>query len=302
MIIEADGYNLICEETGDGLVITGYEGSGALLDLSSQMRLIGIDKKAFLCCKSLRKVSLPQNIRHMGDWCFSKCDNLESVSIDIQPSGEIFGRGVFEGCVRLKEIVFKNAGPDLSVLLAAGVSHMANDHLLRSDDIGQNFWYEKWDLSLLSMITSQDTESSKSVPLGGEEDISYDGVGSVDGEMSGETNEYVKRIATDKCRLCYMRLLHDTYLSDGHREKIEEYIKDRAYGSRYDWAWMAINEDAVNGPEYMRIYLDVVRPDREEMKAMIESISATGIQTKAYLISEAGKQGSETSALDDLFI
>ena len=302
MIIEAGGYNLICTESPEGLIISDYEGSGAVLDISSDQRITGIDKKVFFCCRSIRKVYLPESIRFIGDWCFSKCDNLEYFSVRALADGRIFSRGVFDGCTRLKEVVFTDSSPDLAVLLAASVAHMSNDHLLRSDDLGQRFWYEKWDISLFALLGADDGVSSKNIPLGGEEDISNDGIGSVDGEMSGETNEYVKRIATGKCTLCYLRLIHNEHLSEESETKIRAYLKERAYGTVSPWAWIALKENEVNGTDHLQIYLSVVSPDKAAIKDMIADLDPAKVQSKAFLISEAAKMSETASILDDLMI
>ena len=131
--IKTDGFILKCEESEGKLTLTGYEGSGAILDLTSYSNLAVIDKKAFLSCKSLRKVYLPSSIEYLGDWCFSKCDNLKTVKIDKPFASNIFGRGVFEGSYRIKEISFGGTdSSSLSKLLALNVSLLPNDHLLRS--------------------------------------------------------------------------------------------------------------------------------------------------------------------------
>ena len=38
MIIETGGYKLICDEADNGLIITSYEGAGAILNISEIMK------------------------------------------------------------------------------------------------------------------------------------------------------------------------------------------------------------------------------------------------------------------------
>ncbi|MBP5298301.1 MAG: leucine-rich repeat domain-containing protein, partial [Lachnospiraceae bacterium] len=194
--------------------IVGYEDMGSVLDISNETEIETIGKKAFLGCKSLKKVFLPESIESLSDWCFSKCNNLKSVKIDLPVKSGIFGRGVFEGCEHLKEISFKDAHKDLSVLLAANVNRLPNEHLLRSEDLGQQGWYEKWDIALMALLNTDDAEGSINTLVCGEEDISTDGIGSVDGEMPGETDDFVKRAAKNKCFLCFLRLMHDSFLKE----------------------------------------------------------------------------------------
>ena len=109
-MLEAGSYGLFTEERDGALYITGYEGEGAVLDLSGENRIAGIEKKAFLNCRTLRKVYLPGSIRGIGDWAFSKCKSLRTVRIDTPGENVLFQRGVFEGCESLMKISF--AGMD----------------------------------------------------------------------------------------------------------------------------------------------------------------------------------------------
>lgn len=276
-------------------------GTEPILDLSTD-NLEEIERKAFLSCKSLKKVILPESIKKLGDWCFSKCSNLKSVEINAPFSGNIFGKGVFEGCDNLCDIRFQETSETLSKLLATTANRLSNDHLLRSDDLGQQSWYEKWDIYLLSILNTDDAEGSLNVTVCGEEDISYDGIGSIDGEMPGETGDYIKNVAKNKCFLCFLRLTYDDYLSPKTAEHLKEYIKDRSFGNEKDYAWLTLKEDCEGMVDYYRLYLSIVTPTKEIMEEMIADLSATQVQAKAFLINEASCIKKGASMLDDLMI
>lgn len=302
MKIEAGSFLLSCEEKSDGLTITSYEGEGAVLDLSGNERILAIGRKAFLGCRSLQKVLLPESIRSIGDWAFSKCRSLRSVRIEKEADGSLFERGVFEGCEKLEEISFRDMSEGASALLAASVTRLENEHLLRAEDPGQRFWYEKWDLSLLSLLRADDAEGSIATALCGEEDISYDGVGMVDGEMPGETDEYVRGIGIGKCLLCYLRLRYPEHMSAEVKTAVEAYLRERSFGKSEDRAWAALKEDFDKNGEYLRIYLDIVRPDRSELLRMIADLKSTQVLAKALLIREAASPGEGNGLFDDLMI
>ena len=282
--------------------IVGYEDMGFVLDISDKTDIEIIGKKAFLGCKSLKKVFLPGSIKSLSDWSFSKCNNLKSVKIDLPVESGLFGRGVFEGCEHLKEISFKDAHKDLSVLLAANVNRLPNEHLLRSEDLGQQGWYEKWDIALMALLNTDDAEGSINTLVCGEEDISTDGIGSVDGEMPGETDDFVKRAAKNKSFLCFLRLMHDSFLKDDKRTLFENYIKARAFGNPKDFAWVTLKEDCEGEVDYYKLYLSIVKPSKDDIKGMVADLSATQVQAKAFLINEAAGNTGESSALDDLML
>ena len=284
------------------MVITGYKGTDAVLDIAGEHRIRAIEKKTFLCCRTLRSVSIPESIEELGDYCFSMCENLCTVSIGGAPRGDIFGKGVFEGCSSLTKIAFDEAGEGLSKLLAAAVNLMSAEHLLRADDIGDNFWYEKWDISLMSMLGSDDNYGVRSLAMGGEEDISYDGLPSVDGEMSVTDNSHMLSIAKKKCELCFLRLKYDDHLSRINRDKIVSYIRERAYGCKNDYAWRYIRDDCDDKTDYTDIYMSVVEPDRETILRMIEDPDTRKVQLKAMLIARARAGADAVSALDDMML
>ncbi len=174
--------------------------------------------------------------------------------------------------------------------------------ILRADDIGDSFWYEKWDISLMSMLGTDDSEGVKGLAMGGEEDISYDGVASVDGEMSVTDNSHMLSIAKNKCALCFLRLKYDAHLSRSNRDRIMSYIRERAYGSKNDYAWRYIRDDCDDKTDYTDIYMSVVDPDRETILKMIEDPDTRKVQLKAMLIAKARAETDAVSALDDMML
>ncbi len=167
-----------------------YEIKDGILDLKDAPLSI-IENKEFWSQRALRKVILPAGIEHIGDWAFAKCINLETVEFacDFRPG--LFGRDVFKGCESLRSVAFAGMDETTALFLALCANRLPYDHLIRSEDVGQKSWYEKWDICLASKLKSDDAEAKMSAALCGEEDISYDGIGSVDGEMPGASADYV---------------------------------------------------------------------------------------------------------------
>jgi len=300
--IEAGGFTLICQGEENNLTVTGFEGMDAVLDLSDFSNIREIGRKAFLFCKSLKRVTLPESIEIVGEWAFSKCSNLKSIKINKAFSGNIFGRSVFEGCESLEKIEFLNSDEGLSKLHALTANMLLNDHLLRGDDLGEDSWYEKWDIYFLSVLMADEKDANINAVVCGEEDISYDGLGSIDGEMSGETGDFVKDFAKNKCLLCYRRLLYDKKLSQDTRDKINSYIRERAFKTETAYSWITLKENCAAQQEYYKIYLDIVKPDKNTLEEMIEDLGSTQVQIKAFLIGEASSSLGGDSFFDNLFL
>lgn len=277
--------------------INGYEVIDGVLDLS-ETSVKRIENKAFWSQKVIRKVILPAGIEYIGDWAFAKCSNLVKIvfGCDFRPG--LFGRDVFKGCENLTSVEFANTDRVVSTLLALCANRLPYDHLLRSDDIGQKSWFDKWDICLATRIKSDDAEAKMSAALCGEEDISYDDIGSVDGEMSGETEDYLWKEACRKCSLCYIRLGNDRYLSSETRKLIEDHIFRNRFGEGDGYSFHTIFEEGEN-ISYLRLYLDIVKCDKQTLSDMINALSPRFVRAKSYLIEESGRTGN---ILDDLML
>ena len=269
------------------MIINGYEIKDGVLDLENETITI-IEDKAFLSARPLRSVILPSSVEHIGDWAFSKCTNLLSVKFAGPHRPGLFGRNVFAGCEKLGRIEFSGSDPVTSKLLALCTNRLAYDHLLRSDDVGLESWYAKWDISLESVLRSDDAQARMSAALCGEEDISYDGIGSVDGEMPGETGDFVQKEEFRKCSLCYIRLSNDRYLREGTRKAIEDHIRSNRLGAGNGSAFYSVFEEGDDVLAYLRIYLDTVKPDARELKEMIAAVPTKDVYARSYLINESG--------------
>ena len=300
MIKETLGAFTLIFEDETREVLTGYEGGEAVLDLSGLKELKTISRKAFLSCKTLRKITLPSCISCIGEWAFSKCINLRSVIIDETFKENIFGKGAFDGCDNLESISFRDSEEGFSHLLALTVNRLKNDYLLRSADLGDKTWYDKWDIYLKSVLSADSEDLEADFATGGEEDLPFIGVGMVDGEMPDEGVDFFRGIEKNKCLLCYMRLKYDKYLTDDMRDILKTFITKRAFGKSPAYAFNTLNEECKGDIEFYKIYMDVVKPDKETIMKMSQTVNPTLIQAKAYLIKQASED--EGSFFDDLLL
>ncbi|MCQ2524785.1 MAG: leucine-rich repeat domain-containing protein [Lachnospiraceae bacterium] len=296
---------LLYEVTGDEVSITGFEGSDAKLSIPDYIEdhpVTSIAKKVFLGLKGLKKVSLPEKLSFVDDWAFSQCIHLTNVEFrGFFPSKT--GRGIFEGCERIENIAIKELmDDDVSFLLAAVVKRLSAQYLMDGSEIGSEDWYGKWDLALTSFLLQSDFEGYSDRALCGEEDISYDGIGSVDGELLGENAAYVRQVGKNKSFLCLLRLRHDKYLSDKTKEVLKSYIIKHSKGATNEAAWFALKEDLKNDTEYFKVYMDVVNPDMDMFNSMLLDMGEELATAKAYLISLRPEKNKTDAFFDDLIL
>lgn len=255
-----------------------------------------ISKKEYLGTTGLREVELPESVTEIGDWAFAQCIHLKHFKCGGNVS---FGKNVFEGCVALETIEIGKEHEDLKYLLAAVVNKLPASQLLRDEDKGQKSWYARFDLSLKAYLSEDDIEGYSDRALCGEEDISTDGIGSVDGELLGETEAYVKEISKGKCKLALLRIMHDHYLNSTMKEFLEVYITKNSLNKGSSGAWLAIKEDYRDDIDMLKLFLEVIKPTDEDIDAMIEDLGGDFAQAKSYLISQKNKS---EDLFSDLFI
>lgn len=304
---KSGGFTLLFEVNNDDntAVLTGYEGADSRLSVPGKVTegdkdypVTVISKKAFLGCNGLREVTLPKEITRIDDWGFAQCIHLNRLSINDADNVPDFGKSVFEGCLRLDEIAVNSEEGALPKLLAAVVNKLPSPFLLRDKDLGHKAWYERWDLGLRAYLAQDDIEGYSDRALCGEEDISYDGIGSVDGELLGEDVSYLKEVSKGKCKLVLLRLMYDKYLSEDTRNYLEKYVTDHSKSHGNEAAWYAIIEDYKDDIEYLKLYMEIVKPDAVTVDSMIMDMGNDLAQAKAYLIREQ-KAENKTDAFFD---
>lgn len=289
--VSCGGFTLLCElnEDGESVVVTGFEGLNAKLEIPGSIEAEGrilsvsaIGRKAFLGCKGLKEVKLSQQVESIDDWGFSQCIHL--VRVEASCENISFGKNVFEGCNRLETIEINGCGEDTGRLLAAAVCRLPAAYLLTDKDKGSEEWFKRYDLSLKAFLDRDDFEGYSDRALCGEEDISYDGIGSVDGELLGESESYLREVGKNKAGLVLQRLKHCRAAEKETIDRLESYVNQHAFGTRNPSAWNAIKEDYKNDTEYLKLYLDVTNPTAETIGLMLENMGSDMAQAKAFLI------------------
>lgn len=308
----------------EGVKIVEYYGTDSILNIPSSVDdtpVISVEKKAFMGCKMLVEVHIPPNVEVIEDYAFAQCTHLQKVVF----KGTLvkMGRKIFEGCKRITNISFSGINDDVSFLAASVVNKLPAVSLLTDSDIGSSFWLKRYDLALKSFIARDDMDGYEDAALCGEEDISYDGIGSIDGEMPGESASFVKEAGKNKCYLCLMRLMHCIDLSDEARECFEKYIINHGPdtgasrnkpgnaanggGSLSDvsirgTSWALVKEDLNNNPEYIELYLNILKPDKDMVAFMLNDIADSRAMLKSVLIGYSNKEETSSDVFAGLML
>lgn len=299
------GYKLNTEDHGDYVYIIGCTTKD--ISLSDELEIpetidgkavTGIERKAFLQQSSLRKIVVPGTVTYIGDWAFSQCRQLETFVLKKGACVDAFvGRGIFEGSERLLNICVGYDEPDeLSLLAALPVKKLPATYLIKDPSFGLEEWYRKLDMAIIDYLKQDDIEGYSDRALCGEEDISYDGVGSVDGELPGESAAYLKEVGKNKAGLAFARLTNKVYITGETKDYLSGYMISRSKGCVSETAWYYILEDRYDDTKALDDYLDIVKPDAKAVKEMIEDVPASKALLRAKLI---GYKSEDTSDFFD---
>lgn len=283
------------EEINGEAVLLEYDGDEARVNVPTYVEKDGrnipitiIGKKAFMGKLIMKEVSLPATIVKLEDWAFANCSHLELFSVregDGAQKPEL-GKGVFEGCKMLESIAFGyEKKDDMSVMLAALVWRLPATYLFMDPDVGRLNWYENWDKALVNFLNQKDDDGYTDRVLCGEEDISYDGIGSVDGELLSDGTNYVIETRKRKAVLCFLRLMHSSHLKDIYRTRFVEYILEHNIDKKSKEGWLVLKEELGGKIEYFKLFEAIGGISTELTDAMITDLAGNYAEAKAYLIS-----------------
>ena len=251
-----------------------------------------VGRKAFLGCKRLRKVLLPETVNMVGEWAFAFCDSLTCVCL---PRRAVeLGKGVFKNDKKLRDILLyeadKTGGDDpaevcdpgtlgneresraVAELLAAAPIYMDAGYLLDILQAGSVEWYNKWDTRLMHILSLKDDEGYHLYVLCGEEDLHFD------------YDQYLEYNREKKAYLCMLRLYNDVYLQDDIRNVLTGYLLDHTIGSGSDAAIRVLLRDHAEDREYYELMIreGVITPSN--LEAVLLKMGDRHPQMKAFLM------------------
>lgn len=279
--ITTGAYRLSVKLENESAIITGYEGTGGRLIVpgfieadGEQRAITHIAPKAFFANKELQQVFLPPSIVGIGDWAFSCCENLREFTLMNMDSSSVFGRGVFDNCHRIENIMIGyEEKDDLSALMAAIIEKMPAEYLLRDEDIGNTNWFVKWDQCLSTFLNEPDVDGYTDLVLCGEEDIFYN-------EPDFAMNKRRK-----KSSLCMLRLLFPASINEDNKKKYTDYILAHNKGCDTEEAWEEILSSHGEDTSYYKLLFDIGGITMDNIDDMLEDMGEYHAEAKAYMLS-----------------
>ncbi|HCM92961.1 MAG TPA: hypothetical protein DIS78_10400 [Lachnospiraceae bacterium] len=259
-----------------------------------------IGRKAFLGCKGLREVTLPEYVDEVGEWAFAFCDNLKSV---VLPAKSLrLGKGIFKNDRKLGDISLYDIDPEgmadrtghkpeensrdreaVAKLLAAVPIYMDAEYLLDTEHAGSCEWYGKWDTRLMHILSLKDDEGYHLYVLCGEEDLHFD------------YDQYLEYNREKKAYLCMLRLRNDVCLSGENRRILVDYLLDHTVGSRSDAAIRVLLRDFGDDRDYYGLMMEEGVISASNLEDILLKMGDRHAGMKAFLI-ESVRGGSGCGA------
>lgn len=299
--LELPGGTLRYAEAEGNVVITGWKGSGSVLELPEEidgLPVTVIEKKAFFDSRQLQQAVLSEKIEEIGDWAFSHCPKLRLVEM---PHHHVnMGKSVFLECPCLTEIRFlewrKTGNPwlsqtgaayeDLGVLLAAAVNMLDAFYLFDPGQVGSPEWFGKWDARMFSLLHLDDQEGYTKQILCGEEDTG-----------STDVNQFIKEKRKFKVRLCLLRLRHPVWLEPSAKAELEAYLLSHNKGCESEETWEVLLEEHGHEQDWFQFFTELGGVTEENFEAMLSDMREEHAEMKAFLI----RYKEETLGRQDFF-
>jgi len=258
----------------DGISINRYRGIAAVVhvpEFIEEKPVIAIERKAFLSCKTIREITLPQSIEEIGDWAFAHAEQLRTITIPNHALRR--GKELFLGCVRLKEIIVDTRSDmreyGLGRMMSIAVTALGDYFLFDPVDIGSDTWVERWDSKLLDLIRLDDLDGFEELWTCGEED--YEG-------KDYDIKSYPVEKRKMKLRIVYFRLLHPYKLSSQMESELTAYLRIAPE------SWEIIRAEHANDLEYYKLFANAGCITQENFDTLLADLSDSGAEIKAYML------------------
>lgn len=251
-----------------------------------------IGSKAFLSCKNVCEINLPDTITEIGDWAFAHMKELKKITVPANKM--VIGRDAFLDCCSLQEIVIsydsdENTG--MSYLLASCITVFNNYELLDFNMVAYDnkSWCSLYDTELISFINQPDEKEFKFIIVGWFNDEPEE----------EQLRHHIEKVKAEKLRLSFLRLKYDLNCTDENREKLVSYVKGCFEDTDDDFSWKQFRDKLSDDIQYIIIAMENNLISEDKKLELINHINKRkgNPEIVAYLISS----NEITESMDQLF-
>ena len=265
----------------DGISIKRYKGISdrvSIPDCIENKPVIAIERKAFLSCKKVVEIKLPDTIEELGDWAFAHMEGLKSIILPYNLS--TIGKEIFLGCKNVEEILIsdneqKMQKNGVGSMLAIAIKEFGDYSMLDTLSVGSDKWINKWDETLLNFIHTDDLEGYQELWTCGEED--YEG-------EEYDVKLYPIERRKIKLRIIYFRLLHPYKISDEVKNELESYLRNHTIGTKEPQSWEVLIQEHTNDLEYYKLFTQTGCINEKNFDLALADMEDADAELKAYML------------------
>ena len=295
---------------------TKYSGADKEVHLPEQVDglfMNAIGAKAFLSCKTIEKLWLPDSIREIGDWAFAHMKNLKEIALPAETIA--FGKQVFMGCEQLTRVhvVVKHRedgekdkeSPDeakawecslyegLEYFLATMFCHFESGQLMDlsilQTEEGQKKWIEKYDQVLCEYLAEDD--AVRFVPA-------FIGWFDVE-DLDEQKKRYVNQVKCKKLEITLQRLLYDANINESTKRQLAKYVEEREKSMLE--LFQDREKELGNDIRYYKLWNTLGGLKNDQARILLEANDWADTEIKAYLLNIQLQKDEETDFFGELF-
>ena len=295
---------------------TKYSGADKEVHLPEQVDglfMNAIGAKAFLSCKTIEKLWLPDSIREIGDWAFAHMKNLKEIALPAETIA--FGKQVFMGCEQLTRVhvVVKHRedgekdkeSPDeakawecslyegLEYFLATMFCHFESGQLMDlsilQTEEGQRKWIEKYDQVLCEYLAEDD--AVRFVPA-------FIGWFDVE-DLDEQKKRYVNQVKCEKLEITLQRLLYDANINESTKRQLAKYVEEREKSMLE--LFQDREKELGNDIRYYKLWNTLGGLKNDQARILLEANDWADTEIKAYLLNIQLQKDEETDFFGELF-
>lgn len=244
-----------------------------------------IGAKAFLSCRQVERLTLPDTLEQVEDWAFAHMKGLKDIFL---PAKEIlFGKKVFLGCDGLQRVILTCAGEALqgqyegTPFFLASVFRLGMDNIQKSlsdlelagDTEGQWQWLAHYDETMEVYLTRADDYDFEPAFIG------WFDVEDVDDQRAG----YIKEQKKKKTELVFQRLIYSERISERTEKVLKEYLVRKAPEQVLE-----LMRDTESGygrqVKYFRIWRRIGGFELYSPKFLLEELRDADPEVKSFLL------------------
>ncbi|MDE7248423.1 MAG: leucine-rich repeat domain-containing protein [Lachnospiraceae bacterium] len=243
-------------------------------DTEGEVPITRIERKAFLSCRQLREISLPEQLREIGDWAFAYCSNLTNVWLPRRSL--LLGKGVFKECNSLSGVFYLDGHSipeqQSGILLGTVPVKLEAEYLFTPGEAGSRSWIARYDAKLQEFLNQPDEDGYTRMVYCGEEDI------------MANMDLYLAERRRAKSRLCFLRLINSVELEEEFRQELIQYLRTHTKGCESEAAWEVVYEEHGSEQEYYEIFTEAGCVTETNYDAILSEMGDQYPEMKGFLM------------------